>query len=65
MTKWTLQGFMNCSQQSFREEGGRGIFTDGETVGGRRSEQKGKVDEEVGHLQLLKRDKPLKCLSVN
>lgn len=28
-------------------------------------EQKEKVDEEVGHLQLLKRDKPLKCLSVN
>lgn len=28
-------------------------------------EQKEKVEEEVGHLQLLKRDKPLKCLSVN
>ena len=30
-----------------------------------RCEQKEKVNEEVVHLQLFKRDKPLKCLSVN
>lgn len=60
----TLPGFMEGL--FFRKGEGVEAFTAGEEKEEERCcEQKEKVEEEIGHLQLLKRDKPLKCLSVN
>lgn len=59
----TLPGFV-ISYRNILGESVMQAFTNGERkveYGG----QKEKGNREFGHLQLLKRNKPLKCLSVN